>query len=167
MSLTSEKATMLDGLLPQRLDNQYRGSRLALWLLGLVVVMKAAQSLAIVFRGQATASGADGIPLESFSPEAAATVVAVFVQGSLWRLFFCLVGALVLIRYRSGVPMMFALFALNYLVAQLVLQFVPLPRVGKPLGPLINLLLFLVMLVGLGLSLWRHGESASPERRAA
>jgi len=40
----------------------------------------------------------------------------------------------------------------------LVFVFVPLPRVGAPLGPLINLVLFVVMLVGLGLSLWRRGE---------
>jgi len=62
------------------------------------------------------------------------------------------------VRYRRAVPLMFALLALNYVAAQLVFVFVPLPRVGAPLGPLINLVLFVVMLVGLGLSLWRRGE---------
>ena len=56
---------------------------------------------------------------------------------------------------------MFALLALNYLAAQLVLKFVPLARVGTPVGPLVNLLLFVVMLVGLGLSLWRRGGSVA------
>ena len=45
--------------------------------------------------------------------------------------------------------------ALNYLAAQLVMQFVPLPRVGSPVGPLMNIILFVVMPVGLGLSLRR------------
>ena len=152
---------MLDTLLPRRLDNEYRGSRLALWLFGLVVAMKSTQSLAIILNGYSTARDADGIPLDSFTPAVAQTVVAVFAQGSLWRLFFCLLCGLVLLRYRNAVPLMFGLLALNYLAAQLVLGFVPLPRVGAPLGPLVNLLLFVVMLVGLGLSLWRRGGSVA------
>ncbi|RPJ57380.1 MAG: hypothetical protein EHM24_29545 [Acidobacteria bacterium] len=140
---------------------------MALWLFGLVVAMKSAQSLAIILNGYPTARDADGIPLDSFTPEAAQTVVAVFAQGSLWRLFFCLLCGLVLLRYRSAVPLMFALLALNYLTAQVVLGLVPLPRVGAPVGPLVNLALFVIMLVGLGLSLWRRGGSPAPGRRAA
>jgi hypothetical protein len=127
--------------------------------------MKAAQSLAIILRGHVTAMGADGIPLESYAPEASAAVVAVFAQGALWRLFFCLIGALVLIRYRAGLPLMFALFALNYVAAQVVFQWVPLPRVGTPVGPAVNFWLFVVMLVGLGLSLWQRGGAVSHARR--
>jgi len=150
---------MLDKLLPKRLDNQYRGNKLALWLFGLVVAMKSTQSLAIILRGYSTARDADGIPLDSYTPEIAQTVVAVFAQGSLWRLFFCFLCVLVLLRYRSAVPFMFGLLALNYLAAQLLLRFVPLHRVGTPLGPLVNLMLFAIMLLGLGLSLWRRGGS--------
>jgi hypothetical protein len=152
---------MLEALLPRRLDNEYRGSRLALWVFGLVVAMKSAQSLAIILNGYPTARNADGIPLDSFTPDAAQTVVAVFAQGSLWRLFFCLLCGLVLLRYRNAVPLMFALLALNYLAAQLVLGLVPLSRVGAPVGPLVNLALFIIMLVGLGLSLWRRGGSSA------
>ena len=158
---------MLGELLPRRMDNEYRGHKSALWLFGLVIAMKSTQSLAIIFNGYPTARDADGIPLDSFTPAAAQTVVAVFAQGSLWRLFFCLLCVLVLFRYRSAVPLMFGLLALNYLAAQLVLIFVPLPRVGAPVGPLVNLMLFVVMLVGLGFSLWRRGGSLGNESRAA
>jgi len=153
---------MLDNLLPRRLDNEYRGSKLALWLFCLVVAMKSAQSLAIIFNGYSTARNADGIPLDSYPPTVAQTVVAAFVQGSLWRLFFCFLCGLVLWRYRSAVPLMFALLALNYLAAQLALKFVPLIRVGTPIGPLVNLMLFVVMLVGLGLSLRRRDGPVAP-----
>src|ERR1700687_5381324 len=144
--------TMLDQILPQRIDNTYSGHRLALWLFGLVVAMKSAQSLAIILNGYSTARDADGISLDSFTPAVAQTVVAVFAQGSLWRLFFCLLCGLVLFRYRNAVPLMFGLLALNYLAAQLVSIFVPLPRVGAPVGSLVNLMLFVVTLVGLGRS---------------
>jgi len=154
---------MLDMLLPRRLENEYRGSRLAPWLFGLVVAMKSAQSLAIIFNGHSTAIGADGIPLDSFTPAAAQTVVAVFAQGSLWRLFLCLFCALVLLHYRNAVPLMFALLALNYLAARVVFGLVPMPHEGAPIGPLVNLLLFVVMLLGLGLSLCRRGGPAARE----
>jgi hypothetical protein len=72
---------MLDTLLPRQLDNTYRGSRLALWLFGLVVALKGTQSLAIILNGYRTAKGADGIPLDSFTPAVAQTVVAVFAQA--------------------------------------------------------------------------------------
>jgi hypothetical protein len=150
---------MLGELLPRRLDDEYRGHKLALWLFGLVIAMKSAQSSAIILNGYATAR-------DSFTPAVAQTVVAVLAQGSLWRLFFCLLCVLVLLRYRSAVPLMFGLLALNYLVAQLVLIFVPLPRVGAPVGPLVNLVLFVVMLAGLGLSLWRRGGSDANESGA-
>jgi hypothetical protein len=145
---------MVGDLLPKTLDNHYRGQKLALWLFGFVVAMKSAQSLTIILNGYSTARDADGIPLDSFEPQVVQTVLAVFAQGSLWRLFFCLVGLIVLLRYRSGVPLMFALFAFNHLAAQLVFQLVPLPRFGAPLGPRVNLVLFAVMCVGLALSLW-------------
>jgi hypothetical protein len=158
---------MFGELLPRRMDDEYRGHKLALWLFGLVIAMKGVQSLAIIFDGYSTARDADGIPLDSFTPAVAQTVVAIFAQGSLWRLFFCLLCVLVLLRYRSAVPLMFGLLALNYLAAQLVFIFVPLPRVGAPVGPLVNLMLFVVMLVGLALSLWRRGGSGANESRAA
>lgn len=150
-------------LLPERLDNRYRGHPAALWLFGMVVALKATQSLAILFAGRSTASGADGIPLASFEPSIAQTVVSLFAQGSLWRLFFCLVGAIVLVRYRSGVPLMLTLFALNYLAAQLAFWMIPLPRVGTPPGPTVNLVLFGIMILGLVFSLRTRSGSESGE----
>lgn len=152
---------MLERILPQRLDNEYRGNRLALWLFGLVVVMKIAQSLAILFSGYTIARDADGIPVDTYPPAIAGTLVAVLAQSALWRLFFCAICAVALARYRSAVPLMFALLAVNYLCSEVVFRFLPLVRVGSPPGPTVNLVLFILMLVGLTLSLWRRNASES------
>ena len=146
---------MFNKLLPRGLDNAYRGHKVALWLFGLVVLVKGAQSLAIIFAGYSTATDADGIPLATYPSAAAQTVLGVFAQGSLWRLTFCLLGLLVLVRYRSAVPLMFTFFAANYLAGEVIFRFVPLVRVGTPPGPLVNLTVFAFMIVGLALSLWR------------
>ncbi len=71
-------AVLTDRLLPQRVDNTYRGYKLALWLFGTVVLMKLAMSLNSIFNGYVVASSADGIPLHTFPSAAAQTVVALF-----------------------------------------------------------------------------------------
>ena len=144
---------MFEKFFPRGVDNAYRGSKVALWLFGLVVAMKITQSLAVIFSGYYTARNADGIPLETFTPAAAQTAVALFAQASLWRLTFCLMCVLALVRYRSAIPLMFVLFVLNYLTGELILRFVPLVRTGTPLGPTVNLILFALMVIGLALSL--------------
>lgn len=147
---------MIDRLLPRPIDNAYRGYRAGLWLFGLVVAVKTAQSLAIIFNGYSTARDADGIPFDAYPPAASQNIMALFAQASLWRLTFCVVGLFVLVRYRSAVPLMFLLFSLNYLAGQLIFQFAPLVRTGTPPGPIVNFVVFVLMIVGLALSLWRR-----------
>ena len=59
---------MLRQLLPQRIDNRYRGHRLALWLLAVLVLMKGGIGLGTIFNGHSAAASADGIPLDTFTP---------------------------------------------------------------------------------------------------
>ena len=153
---------MFTQLLPSRIDNAYRGQKPALWIFALVVAVKTTQSLAVIFSGYSIVTSADGIPLETFTPAGAQTVVAVWALLGLSRLFLLFLCVLTLLRYRSALSFMFALLALNYLAAQLSLRFVPLVRTGTPLGPTVNLVLFVLMIVGLVLSLWnRSDEGAS------
>ena len=154
---------MHDRLMTQTIENRYRGPKLALWLFGLIVAVKSTQSVAVIFNGYSTARAADGIPLDSYSPAAAQTAVALFAQGSLWRLTTCLLCILVFVRYRSAVPFMFALLVLNYLAGQLIFQFVPLARIGTPPGPIVNLAMFALMAIGLVLSL-RNREDSTGRR---
>lgn len=53
---------MFRQLLPQRIDNSYRGHKLALWLFGLIVLMKSAMSVNSILLGHKVATSADGIP---------------------------------------------------------------------------------------------------------
>ncbi len=78
----------------------------------------------------------------------------------------CLLGMLVLARYRSMIPFMFALLLLEYSSRKLILHFLPVVKIGTPPGFYVNLILLTLMIVGLALSLWSHGnrqvlESAS------
>jgi hypothetical protein len=161
---------MLNLLLPPRIDNSYRGHTLALWLFGLVVSVRIAQSVALIVGGRAVLTSADGIPFGTFTPAASQTVVALWTLLALSRLFVLLPCALALLRYRSAISVMFLLLLLNYLAAQLSLQFIPIVTTGTPPGPLVNLMLAALMIVGLALSLWHRDDrsvNAIAESRSA
>ena len=145
---------MFNQLLPQRIDNVYYGHGYALWLFALVVSVRIIQSVVIIFNGYSVAKSADGIPVDTYAPAAAQTIVALFALGALYRLIISLLCVLVLVRYRSAIPFMFALLLLSYLASQLILQFIPIVRTGTPPGIVVNLIMFALMIVGLMLSLW-------------
>jgi hypothetical protein len=148
-----EGGAMLERLLPERLDNTYRGRVLALWLFGAVLSVKVLQSVMVIFNTSSIARSADGIPLDSFSPAAAQTVVALFALTGFSRLVVLALCVLVLVRYRSAVPFMLGLLAADYLLKQAILHFQPVPSAGGVPGPIVNLAIFVLTLVGLALSL--------------
>lgn len=151
---------MLGQLLPQRADNAYRGHRAALALLALLLLMKAAISMGSILDGHAAASSADGIPIDTYTPAGARTVVSLFALLGLANLVVCAIGAVVLVRYRSLVPLLFALLLAQQLGRQLILQLLPIERTGAPPGFAINHAILGIMIVGLALSLWsRRGAS--------
>jgi hypothetical protein len=143
---------VFDRLLPRPIDNRYSGSKVALWLFGLVVFVHVLQSVLVLVNGYSVAQSADGIPLETYPAAAAQTVLALFMLGSLRRLVISLICAVVLFRYRSAVPLMFVGLGLSYLGGQVIFQFVPIVRVGTPPGLVMNLVMFGLTVVGFALS---------------
>jgi hypothetical protein len=68
---------LLDRIFPQQFDNSYRGHKLALWLFGLLVLMRLGISLSSIFDTYNVVRSADGIPLDTFTSGGAETVVTV------------------------------------------------------------------------------------------
>ena len=106
---------VFDKLLPQLIDNRYSGSKIALWLFGLIVSVHTLQSVMAIVNGRSIAQSADGIPLENYPAAAAQTILAIFAVSSFRRLIISLICAVVLFRYRSAVPLMFVVLGLSYL----------------------------------------------------
>jgi hypothetical protein len=144
---------MLNQLLPTRVDNTYLGQKPALWLFGLIVLMKTAMSVNSIFLGHKIATTADGIPLDTFPPAAADAIVSMFAIWGFAHFMICLLCILVLFRYRAMIPFMFLFLLLEHLGRKLVLYFIPIDRSGTPPGTYVNLILLGVMIAGLVLSL--------------
>jgi hypothetical protein len=155
---TSERSRtgILSRLFPPRIDNAYQGSKIALWILGIVVAVRATQSVLILVNGYSIAQSADGIPLNTYPAAAAQTIVALFALSAVNRLVISLICVVVLVRYRRAVPLMFVVLLLTYIAGQLVGRVFPIVRVGQPPAVIVNLTLLGLTILGLVLSLWKR-----------
>ncbi len=156
-------SSVLDQILPRRIDNTYRGHPLAVWLFVPVVVVKTGIALGTIFNGRGAAQSADGIPLASFGASGAEAVVALFAIWGLSQLVLSVLGVLALTRYRAMMPFMFVLFLLEHLARRWILLVKPIARTGASPGAYINLVLLVLMIVGLALSLRSRADSPLPQ----
>jgi hypothetical protein len=147
---------MLEDILPRSIDNAYRGRKIALWIFGLLVLMRSVIGINSIVHGAAVMSTADGIALDTYPAAAAQNLVAIWALLGLSNLAMGVLGVLVLIRYRGMVPLMFGLLLLSHLAGRLILQFHPIVRTGAPPASIINLTLLTLIIVGFALSLWRR-----------
>jgi hypothetical protein len=157
---------MLKLLLPSSVDNTYHGHELAPWIFALLLLMKTVMSVNSIVIGHSVAAGADGIPIDTFTPHGAQTVISLFAIWGLAQFTLCLIGLVALLRYRALIPFLFALFLLEQLTRKLILHFLPMPTQGATTGHAVNIILPVLMVLGLALSLWRrdnhtaHGAEA-------
>ena len=158
---------MLDHILPRRLDNDFRGQRLALWLFAPVVFVKTGVALATIFNGRVAAQSADGLPLASYGAAGAEAVLALFAMWGLAQLVISVFGVLALVRYRAMVPLMFVLLLGEHLARKLTLVVLPIARTGAAPGGYVNLVLLALMIAGLGLSLWGRADDAGVRHSAS
>lgn len=144
---------MLDTLFPRVADNRYPGRRIGLWLFALML-LKIPMGLNVMFNAPEVARSADGIPVDSFGAQAATAFFFVFAAWELGQLVLGLTSLVVLLRYRSLVPLTFAALLIEQLGRMLLRDYWPIDRVGAP-GAAINVALSAIMVAGLVLSLWR------------
>jgi hypothetical protein len=145
-------------LFPARIESRDGVDRPALWIFTAIVLVKTVISVNSIINGHTVVSTADGIPLDTYSPAAAQTIVSVFALLSLSNLMLCLLCVLAIVRYRAMIPLMFTVLLLQALARYAVLGFLPIPRTGAPPGTAINAVLLALTLAGLALSLRGAGK---------
>ena len=143
----------MNPLLPATADNAYRGPKIALWIFGLVLFVKIGIALGGLLNGPNAAAQADGIPLSTFGVTGAQDFLSLDAALSITLLMMGVTALIVLVRYRSLVPLMFTILLVEHLLRRLTYIVIPMIRVGTPPGIWINLALTVLMVVGLGLSL--------------
>ena len=153
---------MLSRLLPSLANFTYTGSRISLWLLGLVLFLKLAIALGAIFNGHYAASVADGIPIDSYTPQGTQAFLSLFASLGLSQFILGLLGVLLLLKYRPLVPIFLLVLLIEYLARKGVNAYIPIARSGNAPGGAINWAIFGVMLVAFVLSMRQRDVPQPP-----
>ena len=144
---------MFARLFPKTVDNQYRGLPIAKWTFVAMTILVIGRSLAHMFLADGGAQSIATIALDSFSPMAAAVIVGMFAYWGLSQLLFGLLYVLVLWRYQSLIPLMWAFLFIEWTGRLLLGFYKPIETVGQAPGGIGNMVFPVVTLVMLVLSL--------------
>lgn len=148
---------MLDRLFPPRVDNDYRGLKLALWLFLPIAFMRIAISLLHIVSIDGGAQSISTMPLDAYPPGAAQNIIALFARMGLEQLLLGIVYVIVLIRYRALLPLVYTLSVAHDLAIEALAQFKPLALAGVSGARAPAVVLLALGLLGLVLSLVGDG----------
>ena len=152
---------MLSRIFPKQADNAYRGHWLALVLFALVSGLKGTQGVVSVADTRGVVSGADGIPLDTYGAAAGDTVVALTALLGFNLMLVAVLSFIVLVRYRTLIPLMFVLWLIVYFGSRAILFVNPIERAaasptafaGQPIGFWVNMAILAMTVIGLLLAL--------------
>ena len=121
---------MLDRLFPRQIDNRFPGHWLALWLFVPLVGLRLLIGANSMINTASVATGADGIPLDTFSPAAADATLALFALLGLEGLTVAVLCALALLRYRAMIPLLYLLLVLQTVASRILSHVHPMVHAG-------------------------------------
>ena len=152
---------MLTRLFPKQIDNDYRGHVLALWLLVPLALMKFLQGANVAGllgtgNSRQILETVDNVPVGAFPAEAASYLVFLFAAWGVGVFILGLLGVVVLLRYRTMIPLMYLLLLIEQ-VGRQALATIHLDRPFMSLAAspanLINWGFLVAMAIGLLVSL--------------
>jgi hypothetical protein len=152
---------MLTRLFPARLDNDYRGYRLALWLFVPIACMKFGIGVLHIASADGGAQSIATMPLDSYSAGAAQNIIGVFARMGLEQLLLGILSIVVLLRYRAMLPLMYAISVTHDLAIEAIARFKPLSLAGTSGARAPALVLLVLSMAGLILSLTGRGYRAA------
>ncbi len=144
---------VLAKLLPTTVDNTVRGSRIPLYVFAPIVLASVARSIIHLFAPDSGAGSIAGVDLLAAGPLGARGIVFFLAQWGGGQLVLALVQVLVLVRYRSLVPLLYFLLLVEIGLRMLVGHIKPMTFGHVPPGQVGNYALLVIALAMLSLSL--------------
>jgi hypothetical protein len=153
-------STILETLLPTHADNTIRGSRLPFYVFIVVVAVGTVRSFIHLL---APDGGAGSIAGMDLAVAAASGIVFAFALWGSAQLIYALLQWLVILRYRSLIPLMWAVQILETLLRELVGHTKPVVFAHTPPGAIGNSIYLPLSVVMLALALWSaHQQARKP-----
>jgi len=144
---------MLNAFLPQKIDNDYKGNPIALWVFAAITVITIARSLVHIVAADGGAQSIATIPLNTFTEAGARTAVLMFAYWGISQLLMGFLYLLALLRYRSMIPLMYLFMAAEYALRLVVGRLKPIETAQTAPGAVGNYVFIPLALVMFWLAL--------------
>ena len=159
---------MLRRVFPASIDNDYRGYRVAVWLLGLLLLGKAlaavnAMDLNPYWNNREVLRGVYGIPIATFSATAATTAALLYARWGVSHLMLTVLGFIAIARYRAMIPLLYLLIATEFVAMHIFAELTSIVSAGGASAPM-PLVGIAVALIGFGMSLTAPAKNETTGR---
>lgn len=138
---------MINKILPNIVDNNYRGNKIALWFFYLITVVTFVRSCIHIFKYDGGAQSIATIPLDTYTDAGAATVVLIFSYWGLSQLMFGIIQVIIALKYKSLIPLMYLFMFFEYVGRFGISHFKPIETTGQAPGGIANIVLPFVCLI--------------------
>ena len=153
MSLKNEnKITSMKKIIPDLIKNRIPNNRFVYYFAWLLVGFNFFRSLEHIFNADGGAESIAGIPLSTYSSEAANNIVSIFAQWGFSQLVLSCIFLLVIIKLKELIPLMLLIIALENILRGVVGLYKPLILVDAPPGaisPIIGLVTLAVFFISI------------------
>ncbi len=125
-------------ILPKEINDDYRGTKIALYFFYLFTIMTVIRSLIHMFAPDGGAQSIATIPLDTFTNGGSSTVILIF---SLWGLSQLIMGIFYVIvswRYKALIPLMYIFIFIEYLMRLILGILKPIVTTGTAPGGVVN-----------------------------
>lgn len=139
-------------LIPETIVNKIPSNKFVYYFCWLLVTFNLFRSLEHIFAEDGGAESIAGIPLSSYSEEAANNIVSIFAQWGFSQLVLACMLLLVVLKMRELIPLMLLIIALENILRGAVGLYKPLILGDAPPGavsPIIGLVTLVVLFISI------------------
>ena len=139
-------------LIPTTIENKIPSNKFVYYFCWLLVTFNIFRSLEHIFAEDGGAESIAGIPLSSYSEEAANNIVSIFAQWGFSQLVLACMLLLVVLKMRELIPLMLLIIALENILRGAVGLYKPLILGDAPPGavsPIIGLVTLVVLFISI------------------
>ena len=139
-------------IIPNTIENRIPNNKFVYYFTWLLVAFNFFRSLEHIFNEDGGAESIAGIPLESYSSEAANNIISIFAQWGFSQLVLACILLLVVLKMREFIPLMLLIIALENIVRGAVGLYKPLILGDAPPGavsPIIGLVTLAVFFISI------------------
>lgn len=148
---------------PKNVNNEYKGNKIALWVLGLYLLKSFFAGMVHMFASDGGAQIIGSVMLDSFTQGGADSVITVF---GLWGMEQFVIGLIILVivwRYKSLIPFAWLIYTIEYLGRNMIGLFTPgLMTENTPPGAMADTFLvplaFIMFVIAVYTSMIQHKE---------